>query len=102
MIRHCVFLKFKADITDADKQAIYSRLNGLRDVISGISDASFGPNISPEGRTQGYDDGFTMDFDDLAVRDAYLENPDHRAVGQQLVSLLEGGRAGLLVFDMEV
>jgi hypothetical protein len=102
MIRHCVFLKFRPDIGDAEKQAVYSQLNDLRDVIPGISAASFGPNISPEGKNRGYDDGFTMDFADMSVRDAYLIHPQHREAGQALVSLLEGGRDGLMVFDIEV
>jgi len=102
MIRHCVFVKFRSDISDADKQAIYGQLNDLRDVIPGISAASFGPNISPEGKTRGFEDGFTMDFADQSVRDAYLIHPQHREAGQALVSLLDGGRDGLMVFDIEV
>ena len=102
MIRHIVLVKFRSDITDSDKQAIYDKLNALRDRVSGILAASFGANVSPEGFAQGFDDGFSMDFESAAARDAYLVDPEHRKVGPQLVSMLEGGRAGLLVFDHEV
>ena len=102
MIRHCVFVKFRADISEADKQAVYNQLNDLRDVITGVLAAPFGPNISPEGKNRGYDDGFIMDFADQSVRDAYLVHPQHREAGKALVSLLEGGRDGLMVFDLTV
>jgi len=102
MIRHCVFVKFRADVGDDDKQAVYARLDGLRESIDGLVAASFGPNVSPEGLGRDYDDGFIMDFVDVAARDAYLVDADHRAAGQQLVSLLEGGRDGVLVFDLEI
>lgn len=102
MIRHFVFVKFRSDVSENDKQSIYGKLDGLREFIPGILDASFGPNISPEGMSHGFGDGFTMDFKDLATRDVYLEDPNHRAVGKELVGLAEGGRAGLLVFDLTV
>ena len=102
MIRHCVFVKFHADVSDAEKQGIYDKLNGLRDIVPGIVAASFGPNVSPEGKNRGFDDGFTMDFVDAAARDVYVDDPDHRKAGAQLVSLLQGGREGLMVFDIEV
>lgn len=102
MIRHCVFVKFRTDISSQDKSEIYKKLEGLRSVVPGIVDTSFGPNISPEGKSKGFDDGFTMDFTDEASRDAYLVNETHKAVGGELVSMLEGGRDGLLVFDIEV
>ena len=77
-------------------------LNDLRDVIPGLVDASFGTNVSPEGKSRDFDDGFTMDFKDVAARDTYLDHPEHKKSGAQLISLLEGGREGLMVFDLDV
>ena len=102
MIRHCVFIKFRADISKDDKQAVYTMLNDLRDVVPGLVDASFGPNVSPEGKSRGFDDGFTMDFKNVTARDTYLDHPEHKKAGAQLVSLLEAGREGLMVFDLDV
>ena len=103
MIRHCVFLKFRSDITAADKQAIYDKLDGLKAHLPGMVGAAYGPNVSPEGKGRGFADGFTMDFQDAAARDKYLEDPEHRKVGAEMVGMLEGGRDnGLLVFDLEV
>ena len=101
MIRHCVLVKFRAGTTEADKQAIYAKLDGLRESIAGIVGAAFGPNNSPEGKGRGFEDGFIMDFENAAARDGYLDDPDHRKVGQELVGMLEGGLEGLLVFDLE-
>ena len=77
-------------------------LNDLRDVVTGLVDASFGPNVSPEGKSRGFDDGFNMDLKGVATRDTYLNYPEHKKAGAQLVSLLEGGREGLMVFDLDV
>ena len=77
-------------------------LNDLHDVVPGLVNASFGPNVIFEGKLHGVDDGFTMDFKDVAARDTYLDHPEHKKSGAQLISLLEGGREGLMVFDLDV
>lgn len=100
-IRHCVFLKFQAGMSQADKQGIYDELAALRGHLR-IDAMSFGANVSPEGLHQGFTDGFTMDFPDAAARDAYLADPAHGAAGARLVAHLEGGIAGLLVFDIAI
>ena len=101
-IRHCVFVKFRADVPAEERQGIYDQLAALRDHLKGIVAMSFGPNVSPEGLHRGYADGFIIDFADAAARDAYLVDDDHRAAGGRLVAALEGGRTGLIVFDIAV
>ena len=102
MIRHCVFVKFRADVTADEKAEIYAGLNALVGQIDGLLSADFGPNISPEGQNKGFDDGFVMDLADAAARDRYLADPAHKAAGAKLVAALEGGVAGLVVFDLEI
>jgi len=102
MIRHCVLLRFASNITATDRQGIYDELRALKPKIDGLVAASFGANVSPEGFAQGFNDGFTIDFRDAAARDAYLVHPDHQAAGGKLVSMLAGGVAGLVVFDLEL
>jgi len=102
MIRHCVFVKFRADVSAAEKADIYAGLNALVGRIPGLLRADFGPNISPEGVSQGFDDGFIMDLADAAARDRYLVDPAHKAAGSRLVAALEGGRDGIMVFDLQV
>jgi hypothetical protein len=102
MIRHCVFVKFRSGVTATEREAIYGDLRALKAKIPGLVADSYGPTVSPEGLGQGFADGFTMDFRDAAARDAYLVHPDHQAAGARLVAALEGGVAGLLVFDLAV
>jgi len=102
MIRHCVLVRFRPEATQQDRAAIYAELESLSEVVPGFLAMSAGPNVSPEGVHQGFVDGFTMDFTDEAARDAYLIHPDHKAAGAKLVAALEGGRDGLIVFDMVV
>ena len=102
MIRHCVFVKFRADVSPEQKADIYAGLNALVGQIDGLLSADFGPNISPEGQNKGFEDGFIMDLADDAARDRYLVDPAHKAAGAKLVAALEGGVAGLMVFDLEV
>ena len=102
MIRHCVLVRFRPEVTQEDRAAIYAELESLRELVPGFLAMSAGPNVSPEGVHQGFVDGFTMDFADEAARDAYLIHPDHKAAGAKLVASLEGGRDGLIVFDMVV
>lgn len=103
MIRHIVLMRFRADVTAAEKQSIYDELAALRGHLRGILAMSFGANVSPEGLHQGFIDGFVMDFADVAARDAYLVDAAHKKAGERLVAALAGGRdSDLIVFDLEV
>ena len=102
MIRHCVFVKFRAEITPEQRAGIYAGLNALVGQIEGLVSADFGSNISPEGQSKGFNDGFIMDLVDDAARDRYLADPAHKAAGARLVAALEGGRDGLIVFDLKI
>ena len=100
MIHHIVFVKFRADVADDEKQAIWQDLSDLRDVVEVLENATFGTNISPEGLSRGFNDGFVMVFRDAAARDDYLDHPAHKKAGARLVAALQGGVDGLLVVDI--
>lgn len=102
MIRHCVFVKFRADVSADERTAIYAQLGDLVGQIDGLLRADFGANVSPEGVSKGFNDGFIMDLADAAARDRYLVDPAHQAAGARLVGALEGGVDGLIVFDLEM
>ena len=102
MIRHCVFVRFRPEISADERAEIYAGLNALVGQIDGLLTAHFGANVSPEGLAQGFNDGFIMDLANQAARDRYLTDPAHQAAGSKLVAALQGGRDGLIVFDMEV
>ncbi|MCO5731042.1 Dabb family protein [Rhizobium sp. SSA_523] len=102
MILHCVFLRLKASLPATEKQSIYEDLARLQTVIPGIVSIKTGPNVSPEGLSGGFREGFVVTFEDATARDTYLAHPDHTSVGDRIVAACDGGLAGLLVFDLEV
>lgn len=101
MILHCVFLRLKAAMTGEEKQALFESVVALKQVISGIIDIKYGPNVSPEGLHGGFADGFTVTFESADARDAYLVHPEHVAVGERIIASVDG-LAGLLVFDFNL
>lgn len=102
MILHIVLLKFRADISAKARAEIYQRLEALCTAMEGVSQFSAGPSNSPEGHEKGFKDGFRLYFDNKQTRMLYLKDSTHRAIGADLVSMLDGGIKGLLVFDLAV
>src|SRR5690606_14550641 len=89
MIRHIVLIKFRDDVSAEHRQEIYADLRALVGRIDGLTAAHFGPNISPEGLSKGFRDGFVMDLRDTEARDRYLAHPLHQAAGAKLVAACE-------------
>jgi hypothetical protein len=103
MIRHMVALRFKAGTDEAIKRGLYDELAGLKDHIDGILDFQTYKNVSIElPLVRDLSDVFWFDFRDAAVRDAYLNDPVHQAIGGRIVAELEGGSDGVYVFDVEL
>ncbi|CAN7199565.1 Dabb family protein [Rhizobium rhizogenes] len=102
MILHCVFLRLKSAMTQDEKKALFESVAALQQVIPGIIDIKYGPNVSPEGLHGGFVDGFAVTFESVEARDVYLVHPEHVAVGERIVSSTDGGLAGLLVFDLNL
>lgn len=103
MIRHIVLLRFRSDVSADTKRMLFAELADLRGHLHGIVDFRVGPNVSPETPViHGFHEGFWVDFVDAAARDAYLDDPAHKAVGARLVAHADGGLSGILVFDMTV
>jgi hypothetical protein len=103
MIRHIVALRFRADTPQATKERLYADLAALAGHIEGILDFQARPNVSVElPLVRGFNDVFWFDFRDLGVRDAYLVDPVHQAVGQRIVAELDGGAEGVFVLDVAV
>ena len=101
MIRHIVLLRPKPDAAAAEIRAVLDGLARLGDRLPGMLAFAGGADVSPEGLQQGFGYGFTIDFADAAARDAYLVDPEHKALGARLVAAAEGGRQGILVVDIE-
>ena len=103
MIRHYVHLRFAKDTTEAQKRALYDQLAGLSGRIDGILDFQHRTNVSVETLlVREFNDMFWFDFSNETVRDAYLEDEVHQAIGAQIVARLVGGADGVFVCDIEV
>lgn len=101
MIRHIVALRFRADTPQETKLGLYRDLASLAGHIEGIVDFRHFENVSVETPVvRGFNDLFWFDFRDLAVRDAYLEDAAHQAIGARIVAELEGGIDGVFVADV--
>ena len=101
MIRHIVSLRFRQETPAAVKAALYADLSGLSARIDGILDFRSFDNVSVEtDLVRGFRDVFWFDFRDEAVRDAYLADPVHQAIGARIVAELEGGIDGVFVADV--
>ena len=102
MIRHCVFIRFRPEISRARRDELFAEIDALKHVLSGISAVHIGANVSPEnGMDKGFSDGFIVDFDNAEARDAYLVDPGHQKTGARLVAAAMGGVEGILVYDLE-
>lgn len=102
MIRHLVALRFKPGTPEATKQALYDDLAGLSSRIDGILDFRTRTNISVEDAlVRDFRDLFWFDFRDTAVRDTYLVDEVHQAIGARIVAELDGGPDGVFVCDFE-
>lgn len=103
MIRHCVFIHFKPSVTEQDKAGLYAEIADLKARMPGLRAVHVGPNVSPEtGMDKGYAEGFMVDFDGPAARDAYLADAEHRRTGERIVAASEGGLRGIIVYDLEI
>ena len=103
MIRHLVALRFKPGTSVDTKQALYDDLAALDARIDGIFDFQSRTNVSVEDPlVRDFRDLFWFDFRDTAVRDAYLVDEVHQAIGARIVAELEGGADGVFVMDFEV
>ena len=101
MIRHIVAMRFPAGTEQSVKNGIYRDLAGLGGHIDGIIDFRSFANVSVEtALVRGFNDLFWFDFRDAAVRDAYLVDPAHQAIGERIVAAVEGGIDGVFVADV--
>ena len=64
-------------------------------------DVTVGPNVSPEGLSQGFAHGIIIDFADSDALERYLAHPAHVALAARIVPRLEGGLDGALPFDLK-
>ncbi len=97
MVEHVVLIKWKEG---ADPHAISAALEGLkrlRHQIPGIVDLSCGENFCI--RSQGFQCGLVVRFQDRAALEAYGPHPAHQDV---VLNLLTPIREDLIAVDYEI
>lgn len=98
MINHIVLFKLKSDIRPDDIKKLAEELESLKRKIPGITEYSWGSNVSPEHKSKGYTHGFIMTFENEDYRNRYLSHPAHtECVTKYLYPIYED----VLVFDIK-
>jgi hypothetical protein len=95
MIRHILLIKFKSSIEPFHIENIKSLFESMPEKIEGVISVEWGINDSPEGLNNGFTHAVVMTFVDEAARQFYLPHPEHEALKQVFVPLLDG----IVVFD---
>jgi hypothetical protein len=100
-VRHIVLCRFKSDVAAARRLAFFEQIRRLADLPDiAFSRFQSGLNVSPEGCSLQFTEGYMMDFASGDACFAYLAHPTCRAIRARLIEVLDGGAAGLLVFDI--
>lgn len=98
MVRHVLFIKFKADATAQDISICFDNFEAIQNKIEGIESVEWGVNSSTEGRNKGYTHCVFMTFVDQVSLDHYIPHPEHMALKAQLGPIMED----IIVFDYEL
>nr|WP_263326373.1 Dabb family protein [Neobacillus sp. Marseille-Q6967] len=97
MVEHIVLIKFSQETTLEQKEELIRRTLALKEVIPGIIDIQQGFNFSK--RSQGYEIGLTVRFEDRKSLENYGPHPAH----QKIVSYLkEIGMQDTIIVDFEI
>ncbi len=87
MLKHVVFMKFKAGVGDAEIRDLESSLAALPAVISEIQEYVFGRDVV--GSERSYDFALVSAFADLDAMKRYQVHPKHQEVIKKVVALCE-------------
>ncbi len=95
VLRHIVLYQFKEGVSKAQVQEVIDAFAALPKKIDTIVDFEHGPNVSPEGKSEGLTYAFVVSFASEQDRDAYLTHPAH----QEYVKVVRDRRQKVVVFD---
>ena len=87
MYIHMFAFRFKAGVTQAQKEKIVAEIRNLKNEIPLVLESWVGMNASPRGA--GYELGGIMKFADRAACDAYGAHPMHQKLLSWLLPLVE-------------
>ncbi len=87
LVRHIVIFKYKPRTPSDLIQQVTDAFRALPQQIPGIRSFEHGINNSPEGKHRGFTHVYTLTFDSVHARDAYLPHPQHQQFGALLQRL---------------
>ncbi len=87
MVIHTFAFRWKPGVTSDQKQQVIVAIRALQGQIPGLLETWVGQNISP--RSQGYELGGVMKFNDRAALEAYGSHPVHQELLSWLLPLIE-------------
>lgn len=102
MILHCVYCDLRPDLALGAWEEVVGALETFALSLDGVLAFEHGPNRDFEAKSAPYTAGFIMRCESRAALEVYAEHPRHKALGQALTALCEGGGAGIMVFDLEL
>ena len=73
---------FKPSADYAQVQQLIERFTNLKNLVPGIIDFEWGENNSPENLNREHTHCFTLSFESIEARDAYLSHSEHQAFAQ--------------------
>src|SRR5690625_7968486 len=89
MIRHILLIQLKCTAQRARLESVRELVSGLGEKIEGVSGVEWGVNDSPEGKNKNFTHVVMMTFADEAARQRYLVHPEHMALVDVFIPLLE-------------
>lgn len=87
MIKHIVFMKFKAGVTDSNIAELEKGLGGLPGKIPEIKEYQFGRDVVRSERS--YDFALVSAFEDMDALQRYQVHQDHQRVVTKVKELSE-------------
>tara|TARA_R110000787_G_scaffold16204_1_gene49417 strand:- start:183 stop:479 length:297 start_codon:yes stop_codon:yes gene_type:complete len=98
MIRHILLIKFKDSVGHSDIGNVKILFESMVQKIDGVLSVEWGLNDSPEHMNKGFTYSVFMTFANEKGRDNYLPHPEHEALKEVFVPLLDD----IVVFDYQV
>jgi hypothetical protein len=87
MVIHSFAFRWKPEVTIEQKQRAIAGIRNLQGRIPGLMETWVGENISP--RSQGYELGGVMKFNDRTALEAYNSHPVHQELLVWLMPLID-------------
>src|SRR5215210_1422500 len=95
VLRHIVMYQFKPEVTQAQLREVIDAFAGLPKKINTIIGFEHGPNVSKEGKSEGFTHVFVVTFKNENDLADYIAHPAHA----DYVKVVQGRREKVVVFD---